>query len=74
MKCKAFINQKTKNMNKKTILTLMIASISIAAMAQKEVKYEKMYYKNITKETDDINITVDNAVSTDGETKFKLKI
>lgn len=59
---------------KKTILTLMIASASILAVAQKEVKYEKMYYKNITKETDDINITVDNAVSTDGETKFKLKI
>lgn len=33
-----------------------------------------MYYKNLTKETDDVTIVVDNAVSTDGETKFKLKI
>ena len=60
---------------KKTILTLAAASVlSGAAIAQKEVKYEKLYYKDMTKETDDITIVVDNAVSTDGETKFKLKI
>ncbi len=63
---------------KKTILTIMIASMlssmTFAQKKEKEVKYDKMYYKNLTKETDDITITVDNAVSTDGETKFKLKI
>jgi hypothetical protein len=60
---------------KKTILTLMIASVlSNVAFAQKEVKYSKMYYKNFTKETEDVTIVIDNAVSTDGETKFKLKI
>jgi hypothetical protein len=60
---------------KKTILmlSLMVMSTTLAN-AQKETKYEKLYYKNFTKETDDVTITVDNAVSTDGETKFKLKI
>ncbi len=55
-------------------LSLVVGSTAFAQKKEKEVKYEKMYYKNLTKETDDITITVDNAVSTDGETKFKLKI
>lgn len=60
---------------KKTIILLASAlMIGPAAIAQKEVKYEKMYYKNITKETDNFSISVDNAVSTAGETKFKMKI
>lgn len=45
-----------------------------AATAQKEKKYEKLYYNNITQESDKYTIEVDNAVSTAGETKFKLKI
>lgn len=61
---------------KKLVLVLTVGLIvNNSAIAQKkEVKYDKMYYKNLTKETNDITITVDNAVSTDGETKFKLKI
>ena len=45
---------------KKTILALMITSmisnIAFAQKKEKEVKYDKMYYKNLTKETNDINI------------------
>ena len=60
---------------KKMIFTLALAVVSMTvATAQKDVKYSKMYYKNIEKTEGDITITVDNAVSTDGETKFKLKI
>jgi hypothetical protein len=44
------------------------------AIAQKEVKYEKIFYKDSKTETGDLTIVVDNAVSTDVETKFKLKI
>jgi hypothetical protein len=58
-------------------LTLMIACIALAcnaAFSQKEVKYEKMYYKNTTIETPEATIMVDDAVSTNGETKFKIKI
>lgn len=43
-------------------------------MAQKEVKYEKIFYKDIRTEHQDLSIVVDNAVSNDGESKFKLKI
>lgn len=62
---------------KKIILALSVALIAgQGAMAQKEkeVKYDKLYYKDLKKETEKITITVDNAVSTEGETKFKLKI
>lgn len=60
---------------KKTILAVMIAAISMSSLfAQKEVKYEKLYYKDTKVETNDLIIEVDNAVSTAGETKFKLKI
>ncbi len=60
---------------KKAILGLALAfSIGNAAMAQKEVKYERLFYKDLTLETGDVKITVDNAVSTAAETKFKLKI
>lgn len=45
-----------------------------AVMAQKEVKYEKIFYKDIKTEHQDLTIIVDNAVSNDGESKFKLKI
>lgn len=60
---------------KKTILGIALAlSLANAATAQKEVKYEKLFYKDLTKETNEVKITIDNAVSTAGETKFKLKI
>lgn len=59
---------------KKLILALVAVSTLNVAVAQKEVKYAKLYYKNLSIENGDISISVDNAVSTDGETKFKLKI
>lgn len=60
---------------KKAILamTLVMAASSIT-LAQKEKKYDKLYYKNITQEGERYSVEVDNAVSTEGETKFKLKI
>lgn len=51
-----------------------ITSGVVLALNVNAQNYEKLYYKDITKETSDITITVDNAVSTAGETKFKLKI
>lgn len=59
---------------RKLILAILAVSTMLTASAQKEKKYDKLYYKNIILETSEITITVDNAVSTDGETKFKLKI
>lgn len=59
---------------KKIILAVMAISAFSAASAQKETSYSKLYYKDMTMENSDIKIAVDNAVSTDGETKFKLKI
>lgn len=60
---------------KKTVLHIALALLTLGtATAQKQVKYEKLFYKDVTKETNEVKITVDNAVSTAGETKFKLKI
>jgi hypothetical protein len=60
---------------KKVVLALVVTIGSLSTVcAQKEVKYSKLYYKNTTIETNEVTISVDNAVSTDGETKFKLKI
>lgn len=59
---------------KKLILAFMAVGTLSTAVAQKEVKYAKLYYKNLSVENNDVSISVDNAVSTDGETKFKLKI
>jgi hypothetical protein len=64
----------TKKMGKKITFVFVALIAILSASAQKEVKYEKLYYKNTTVETSEVTITVDNAVSTDGETKFKLKI
>ncbi len=60
-------------MKKIVFLSIAVASM-LTASAQKEKKYDKLYYKNIVLETSEITVSVDNAVSTDGETKFKLKI
>jgi hypothetical protein len=59
---------------KKLVLAFLALSCANLLSAQKEVKYAKLYYKNMNVENSDVTISVDNAVSTDGETKFKLKI
>lgn len=60
---------------KKIILPLVLAaSIFSSAVAQKDVKYPKLFYKDVKIETEELTITVDNAVSTEAETKFKLKV
>jgi hypothetical protein len=65
-------------MNMKKLFTFLMAAVTInVAVAQKkekEVKYEKLFYKDVKMDAGDISISVDNAVSTEGETKFKLKI
>jgi hypothetical protein len=65
----------TKRRTMKKIILAVIALFTLStAIAQKEVKYAKLYYKDLKVENNEVTITVDNAVSTDGETKFKLKI
>ena len=60
---------------KKIILAAVISACSLTTItAQKDVKYPKLYYKDLVTETTDISITIDNAVSTESETKLKLKI
>src|SRR3989344_4034942 len=59
---------------KKALFVCIALTSMLTATAQKEKKYEKLYYKNIILETSEVTISVDNAVSTEGETKFKLKI
>lgn len=63
-------------MRKKTLLTLLALNVILfnAFSQKKEIKYEKIFYKNVTQENTDVTILIDNAVSTDGETKFKLKL
>jgi hypothetical protein len=61
-------------MKKTIILFTAITSVIGTALAQKEVHYAKLYYKDTKVENPDVTITVDNAVSTEGETKMKLKI
>lgn len=55
-------------------LAISLSNVAIAQKKEKEVKYEKLFYKDVIKETSDVKISIDNAVSTAGETKFKLKI
>lgn len=57
---------------KKQILTLVVSAMFCGATYAQ--KFQKLYYKDVTKEIGDVSFNVDNAVSTDGETKFKLKI
>ncbi|MCD6019314.1 MAG: hypothetical protein K0S53_2435 [Bacteroidetes bacterium] len=52
----------------------MLAATILLGSAASSQNFEKLYYKDLNKEMDDISISVDNAVSTAGETKFKLKI
>ena len=58
----------------KKLLLAVVATVCLANMAGAQKKYDKLFYKDIKKEGDDIDITVQNAVSTEGETKLKLKI
>lgn len=57
---------------KKSILTF--ASAAVLTATSYAQTYDKVFYKDVTKETNDVTVTIDNAVSTAGETKFKLKI
>lgn len=59
---------------KKVILVFLATWTFSAAIAQKEVKYPKLFYKDSKTEINGLTITIDNAVSTEVETKFKLKI
>lgn len=67
------VKPKNKKMKKIALVCIALTTM-LTATAQKEKKYEKLYYKNVLLETSEITISVDNAVSTEGETKFKLKI
>lgn len=57
---------------KTTILTLTSALLMTASAYSQN--FEKLFYKDLVKETSDVTVSVDNAVSTPGEIKFKLKI
>ncbi|MGQ0829959.1 MAG: hypothetical protein ACT4ON_16350 [Bacteroidota bacterium] len=59
---------------KKIVFASLTMVCVLSAMAQKEIKYAKIFYKDFKVETSDLTISIDNAVSTDAETKFKLKI
>lgn len=59
---------------KKVILVFLATWTLSTAIAQKEVKYPKLFYKDSKTEINGLTITIDNAVSTEAETKFKLKI
>lgn len=59
---------------KKILLVSLSLLTVVSAIAQKEKKYEKIFYKDSKTENNDLVITVDNSVSTATETKFKLKI
>ncbi len=64
-------------MKKLTLGIAFIACTFSMVFSQKKdngVKYEKVFYKNSTIETNEATITVDDAVSTDKETKFKIFI
>lgn len=56
---------------KTMILLFTIAFSCIQLQAQ---NYKKIFYKDQTVENKGVNITIVDAVSTDGETKFKMKI
>lgn len=61
-------------MNNKIILLSFFIFHLVQLNAQKEIKYEKIFYKSTTLENQEVVIFIDNAVSTATETKFKLKL
>ena len=52
----------------------LMTTIVVAQKKEKEVKYEKIFYKDTKVETADYTLIITNAVSTDAETKFKIKV
>jgi hypothetical protein len=66
----------TNSGSMKFISKLLIAliPISITASAQTDTPYKKIYYKSADAENEALSIKIENAVSTDAETKFKLII
>lgn len=61
----------------KNILLAVLCLSSFASLSQKnakEIKYEKIYYKDTKFETTDLLVSFVDAVSTDGEIKFKIRI
>src|ERR1700744_4583217 len=62
------MNQLLKVVSAFLLMTTMVVA------QKKEIKYEKIYYKDTKIETADYTLIVSNAVSTDAETKFKIKI
>src|ERR1044072_1931404 len=64
-----------KNLQFMKKLLLAFAAITIMAnMGLAQKKYDKLVYKEVKNEGSDVDITIQNAVSTEGETKFKIKI
>ncbi|MEO8760471.1 MAG: hypothetical protein ABI388_04865 [Bacteroidia bacterium] len=53
---------------------LLMTTLVVAQKKEKEIKYEKIFYKDTKVETADYTLIVSNAVSTDAETKFKIKV
>ena len=57
----------------KSIIFTLATSLLVSAAAHAQ-NFEKLFYKDLTKETNEVTLTVDNAVSTPAETKFKFKV
>lgn len=64
----------SKQMKKIIVAFVAMAGILNTAEAQKDEKYLKLYYKEAKIDGKDITITASDPVSTEKETKFKLKI
>jgi len=58
----------------KITLLFILILLPFAILAQKEVKYEKLYYKDTSVGNQNLTLQIENAVSTQNETKFKLKV
>ena len=58
----------------KGIIALLTFGALNSADAQKEIKYGKIFYKDVNVETDAVSIEIVSAVSDDKSTKFKLKL
>ena len=56
------------------LLSILVVGTTCGFLAQKEVKYVKILYKDNVIETKDFDIKIENVVSSNAETKFKLKI
>jgi hypothetical protein len=57
---------------KKIALALIIAAGTMSSLVAQE--YKKVFFKTQTVETNDVKVTIDGAVATARETKFKIKI